>query len=815
MMSQARMFALKVIMATSLCCFVLSVGAQDTDPSEVGALRAIRGRLVDPMKHLNWSKGDPCKSNWTGVLCFYGPLDDGHLHVQEILLLNMNLSGSLAPEIGQLSYMRILDFMWNKLSGNIPKEIGNIKSLELMLLNGNEFSGSLPEEFGFLPNLSRIQIDSNKLSGSLPKSFANLKEMRHIHLNNNSISGQIPPELHALPKLVHLLLDNNNLSGYLPEEFSMLPALEILQLDNNNFSGSLIPASYGNMSRLLKLSLRNCRLQGPVPDLSKIPELGYLDLSWNSLTGTIPSNRLSLNITTIILSNNQLNGSISRNFSGLPILQILSLENNLLTGSVPSNMWQNMTFNGTQRLILDFENNSLTNISGIPSPPANVTIMLQGNPVCGNANALNISQFCGFQDGEFTSHGSLTNSPSSSCPQSCLTIQFYEYVPTYPIPCFCAAPIKVGYRMKSPGFSNFLPYMEPLERFLANGLQLNRYQLYMDSFAWENGPRLMLNIKLYPDNFSIFNVSEILRIRDLFTGWHIPHNDVFGPFELLSFTLLGPYAYVIPTSQKSGLSRGSLAGILIGTIVGTITLSAAVSLLIKRRGAGYRHTPSRKRLLSRVQMKVDGVKGFNYKEMSLATNNFSDSAQVGQGGYGKVYRGNLADGSVVAIKRAQEDSLQGSKEFFTELELLSRLHHRNLVSLVGYCDEANEQVNTVRQSGMLSSIVDSRMGDYPSDCLEKFADLALKCCQHESEARPSITEVVRELEMIMHMISESDVTPSDTNTSFSSGGVTPVSSSSMPTGSASMISSSITSTITSTNGSDPLSGGVSSTIVPR
>lgn len=78
--------------------------------------------------------------------------------------------------------------------------------------------------------------------------------------------------------------------------------------------------------------------------------------------------------------------------------------------------------------------------------------------------------------------------------------------------------------------------------------------------------------------------------------------------------------------------------------------------------------------------------------MAAATSNFSDSTQVGQGGYGKVYRGVLADGIVVAIKRAQQGSLQGSKEFCTEIELLSRLHHRNLVSLLGYCDEEDEQV---------------------------------------------------------------------------------------------------------------------------
>lgn len=81
-----------------------------------------------------------------------------------------------------------------------------------------------------------------------------------------------------------------------------------------------------------------------------------------------------------------------------------------------------------------------------------------------------------------------------------------------------------------------------------------------------------------------------------------------------------------------------------------------------------------------------------FEEMAKATNNFSDSSVVGQGGYGKVYKGVLDDGTVVAIKRAHEESLQGSREFCTEIELLSRLHHRNLVSLVGYCDELDEQV---------------------------------------------------------------------------------------------------------------------------
>lgn len=92
------------------------------------------------------------------------------------------------------------------------------------------------------------------------------------------------------------------------------------------------------------------------------------------------------------------------------------------------------------------------------------------------------------------------------------------------------------------------------------------------------------------------------------------------------------------------------------------------------------------------RIKVDGVKDFAYEEMAKATNNFDSSRQIGQGGYGRVYKAVLADGLEVAIKRAQEGSLQGGKEFSTELQLLSRVHHRNLVSLIGFCDDQGEQM---------------------------------------------------------------------------------------------------------------------------
>ncbi|XP_035541093.1 probable LRR receptor-like serine/threonine-protein kinase At1g06840 isoform X5 [Juglans regia] len=579
-MYQSRAWTHGLFVFAWLCWSSLLIRAQDliTDPLEVIALQAVKRSLTDPENHLNnWNRGDPCTSNWTGIVCFNRTFDDEYLHVQQLILLDMNLSGSLSPELGRLSHMTILDFMWNNISGSIPKEIGSITSLELLLLNGNNLTGSLPEELGYLPNLNRMQIDENRISGSIPISFSKLNKAKHFHMNNNSISGQIPPELSRLPRLVHLLLDNNNLSGHLPPEFSEMPSLTILQLDNNHFDGTKIPASYSNMSKLLKLSLRNCNLQGAIPDFSQIPNLYYLDLSSNQLNGSIPQGRFSENITTIYLSNNNITGTVPASFSGLPKIQRLSLSNNLLSGSIPSTIWQSRTLNKMETLIVELQNNKLSSITGSTTLPLNVTVRLQGNPVCSN---ISLVQFCGSESKNNDNSQRLPNTNTSVClPQTCPPP--YEYSPTSPAPCFCAAPLLIGYRLKSPGFSDFHPYRDTFEKFLAPTLQLFNYQLHIDSFICE-GPRLRMYLKLFPvydaniKGPSSFNMSEIQRITDTFASWKISNLDVFGPYEVLNFT----HEYDNYPSPRFALSKGALVGIVLGTIAGAVTLSVLVSLLM-------------------------------------------------------------------------------------------------------------------------------------------------------------------------------------------------------------------------------------------
>ncbi|KAL1215955.1 G-type lectin S-receptor-like serine/threonine-protein kinase SD1-29 [Cardamine amara subsp. amara] len=89
---------------------------------------------------------------------------------------------------------------------------------------------------------------------------------------------------------------------------------------------------------------------------------------------------------------------------------------------------------------------------------------------------------------------------------------------------------------------------------------------------------------------------------------------------------------------------------------------------------------------------VAGITFFEMRTLRTATNNFSSSNKLGQGGFGPVYKGKLPDGKEIAVKRLSSSSGQGTNEFMNEIRLISKLQHRNLVRLLGYCIEGEEKL---------------------------------------------------------------------------------------------------------------------------
>ncbi|CAM6072194.1 unnamed protein product [Sphagnum tenellum] len=175
----------------------------------------------------------------------------------------------------------------------------------------------------------------------------------------------------------------------------------------------------------------------------------------------------------------------------------------------------------------------------------------------------------------------------------------------------------------------------------------------------------------------------------------------YAEFALYSFTFNSSFSSLMPIKLggRGRVHHDSLIQICVGVVVGILVLLVFVFICCKmhagRREHGLVQVDSRGRPLNynniQFEQFLHGPRKFSYKELSIATNAFSPEELLGRGGFGCVYKGMLRDTkALVAVKKISKDSQQGGNEFFAELSIISRIQHRNLVKLQGWCSERGE-----------------------------------------------------------------------------------------------------------------------------
>ncbi|XP_022973188.1 probable leucine-rich repeat receptor-like protein kinase At5g49770 [Cucurbita maxima] len=676
-----------------------------TDPNDVQVLLSLKEEWKNTPP--TWKTSvDPCGDLWEGVTC------NGY-RVTELKLPSIGLEGHLSGAIGDLTELTTLDLSFNKkltgplsprlgdlrnlrslilaacgFSGNIPEHLGNLTQLMSLALNSNKLIGPIPPTLGKLSKLVLLDLMENKLNGPLPVSTSDshgldlLHQAQHFHLSKNKLSGSIPPKLFSADmKLIHIVFDQNQFSGSIPQTLGLVNTLEVLRLDRNSLTG-MVPSNLTKLRQIMHLNLAHNNLAGQLPNLTQMTSLCVVDLSNNSFdTSAAPDWFSSLpSLTTLIVEFGQLKGSVPETIFSLPQIQQIKLKYNLFDGTL------SMGGNINEHLeLVDLENNRITElaISGY-----NKTLMLGGNPACDvvhvlEENSCQISQ--------------LSPKPNFPSHVNCETRLCSTGEKNNPQSCECQCPYVGSLQFRGPSIrelSNDTLFLL-LKDNLSEKLHLPIGSIVIQKAEFDSDDYLQIQLELYPPFGKFFSYTEILRIASA-----LSHQTFLLPAEFGSFYFIPSQSPVLASDERNISGNRWLIGIAIGCAL----------LVLSLIGLGIYAIKQKKRVSKAISLsrpfsswssteqasgdapQLKGAIYFSYDELRKMTNNFSNRNEIGVGGYGKVYRGMTGYGQMFAIKRAKQGSKQGAFEFKTEIELLSRVHHKNLVALVGFCCEQGEQM---------------------------------------------------------------------------------------------------------------------------
>ncbi|KAL6901990.1 hypothetical protein ACP4OV_004866 [Aristida adscensionis] len=303
-------------------------------------------------------------------------VSDNSSVVSTLQYLNVShnmLSGTLfeSDPMPLFDSLEVFDASFNMLSGNVPP-FNFVISLKVLRLQNNNFSGSIPEALfretsmvltdldlscnqltGPIRrvtalNLKYLNLSSNNLQGTLPITFGSCSV---VDLSRNMLYGNLSAVRTWGNYLQMIDLSSNRLTGTWPNETTQFLRLTSLKISNNLLVGEL-PTVLGMYPELIAIDLSLNQLHGPLPgNLFTAVKLTSLNLSGNSFAGTLPlpnsetKNSTSIdlsilpmqtsNLSFIDLSNNSLNGSLPTGIGDLSILTLLNLHQNNFTGQIP------------------------------------------------------------------------------------------------------------------------------------------------------------------------------------------------------------------------------------------------------------------------------------------------------------------------------------------------------------------------------------------------------------------------------------------------------------------------------------------------
>ncbi|CAI0416298.1 unnamed protein product [Linum tenue] len=327
-----------------------SAGGNETD---ILSLLQLKSTLIDPLGALSSWNQTLHFCQWQGVTCN----NETEQRVTQIDLKLNQLSGSISPHIGNLSFLTHLILNNNTISGEIPPEIGRLTRLQQLVLVQNSISGTIPPNLSACSNLTMLR--------EIPTQLCNLMNLQLLSIHFNNFTGNFPSCFGNVSSLQAISAARNQFVGGIPESLARLSNLNVISFGANRFSGQF-PLQFFNSTSIQIISIIENQLSGTLPlGLGfTLPNLVHLNVAYNNFTGRIPESiSNATNLQVLELGYNNFHGGVP-SLAKLNRIQLLGLiSNNLGSGGEGDDLFFLHTL--TNSTMLQVVNVGMNNFSGV------------------------------------------------------------------------------------------------------------------------------------------------------------------------------------------------------------------------------------------------------------------------------------------------------------------------------------------------------------------------------------------------------------------------------------------------------------------